>query len=415
MKVAGSFGADAVSAVTSGHRIYFILHATVMGLCSGTTALVARSWGAKHYSLAGDYAVVSQIIFCALAAIIAWPCILFADNVIGIFELNEASAALAASFLRWTALFAPIAVSPIILNMSSRAIGDTVTPLLIALSMALMTAGGAAVLAFGLFGLPALDVKGIAIGGNLGTTLVMILFLWIWLSGKLDLPAIWIRAKTLVRTKELLSIGYPAALEQLLMQASLVFYLTVLAQYGSAAFAAYGIGVSILALVIVAAFSFAMTGAALVGQAVGAGQPTEAIAAGWRTMRSAVSVMLVLACLLLWQAENLALFMIEDPEVVTYATQFMMLVAVLLIPMAVEFSLAGALRGAGDTRFPLFSTILGLIFGRIIAPIILVKIEAPVIWLYMTLGLDYILKAALVTWRYRSLKWLKGRASISAT
>lgn len=45
LKIAGTFGTDAVAAATTGQRLYFVLHAVMMGLCSGTTAMVGKYWG----------------------------------------------------------------------------------------------------------------------------------------------------------------------------------------------------------------------------------------------------------------------------------------------------------------------------------------------------------------------------------
>ena len=47
LKVAGGMGTDEVAAATTGQRLFFMLHAVMMGLSSGTTALVGRYWGAR--------------------------------------------------------------------------------------------------------------------------------------------------------------------------------------------------------------------------------------------------------------------------------------------------------------------------------------------------------------------------------
>ena len=48
IKVVGGLGQDAVAATITGQRISFILQAILMGVLSGTTALMARHWGAKE-------------------------------------------------------------------------------------------------------------------------------------------------------------------------------------------------------------------------------------------------------------------------------------------------------------------------------------------------------------------------------
>ena len=89
LKMAGSFGADAVAAVTTGQRLYFVLHAIVMGLCSGTTAMVGKYWGANNRLLAGRFASLSILLFFLDGLLFAWIAIPFRDQLVGIFGLSE--------------------------------------------------------------------------------------------------------------------------------------------------------------------------------------------------------------------------------------------------------------------------------------------------------------------------------------
>jgi MATE family, multidrug efflux pump len=73
--------------------------------------------------------------------------------------------------------------------------------------------------------------------------------------------------------------------------------------------------------------------------------------------------------------------------------------------MAIEFSLGGALRGAGDTRFPLLTTFTGLIVGRVLLSSVLTSLGCSVEWIYGALLADYILKAIMLVSRFRSNKW----------
>ena len=75
--------------------------------------------------------------------------------------------------------------------------------------------------------------------------------------------------------------------------------------------------------------------------------------------------------------------------------------------MAIEFSLSGALRGAGDTRSPLIFTLVGLILVRVPLAYVLYKGGLGVEWVFGTLIADYILKAFLFMIRYRSKRWMK--------
>ena len=70
--------------------------------------------------------------------------------------------------------------------------------------------------------------------------------------------------------KEILFVGYPAALEQVVFQFGITAFLILVSYYGTDAYAAYGIGVQILSFSFVIGFGFSIAGATLVGQHLGA-------------------------------------------------------------------------------------------------------------------------------------------------
>ena len=109
---------------------------------------------------------------------------------------------------------------------------------------------------------------------------------------------------------------------------------------------------------------------------------------------------------LAWFARELASFMIDDPEVIELTVVFIYMIALVQPVMACEFSLAGALRGAGDTRFPLVATFCGIIFGRLLPAWLFASLGLSVYWIFAVMILDYVIKAFLLLRRYRSRKWL---------
>ena len=74
--------------------------------------------------------------------------------------------------------------------------------------------------------------------------------------------------------------------------------------------------------------------------------------------------------------------------------------------MAIEYTIAGALRGAGDTRFPLFAIFAGLFLCRLLpAAIAAYVFHARVQVVWSMLVLDYALKGSLLIWRFRRGRW----------
>ncbi len=73
--------------------------------------------------------------------------------------------------------------------------------------------------------------------------------------------------------------------------------------------------------------------------------------------------------------------------------------------MAVEFSLGGALRGAGDTKSPLFITLICLLLIRVLIALILLYLNARIELIFLTLVADYSVKAFLYIRTFRLGKW----------
>jgi len=107
-----------------------------------------------------------------------------------------------------------------------------------------------------------------------------------------------------------------------------------------------------------------------------------------------------------WFASALAGFFLGDePLTIDYTVQFIYILGSMMPLLAVEFAIGGALRGAGDTRFPLVATFLGLIGMRCGLAAVATFLGVPVFWVYAALIGDYLLKASLLIWRFRSGRW----------
>ncbi|MDG2501629.1 MAG: MATE family efflux transporter, partial [Porticoccaceae bacterium] len=107
LKIAGGMGTDEVAAVTTGQRLFFVLFAVMMGLSSGTTALVGRYWGAGDKERAGRVAALSVIIFFVDGLLLSWIAIPFLEPLVSIFGLTPEAQALAVDFVFYTVLYAP--------------------------------------------------------------------------------------------------------------------------------------------------------------------------------------------------------------------------------------------------------------------------------------------------------------------
>jgi putative MATE family efflux protein len=399
-------GPEAVAATGIGNRIFFFQQVVLMAVTAGTTALVARAWGAGDPREAERVTRTSLWLSLALALLMAAPGVLFADALAGIFRLDPETHELTATFIRWISLSAPFLAMSFVIGTALRAAGDTLTPLgLGALSMGVNIVALYA-LVFGALGLPALGVKGAAIASDLALAVGGLTTLGLWLRGGL-LIGVGPRGGDFepARVRRLLRIGVPAGLEQAAFQLGFTTFIWIVALYGNAANAAYQIGVQILSFSFLVGFGFSIAASTLVGQNLGASDPDAAERSGWRAMWLAIGVMVVFGTAIIVFAEPIARLLIDDAEVVRLAVVFIRLLGSVQALMAIEFTLGGALRGAGDTRFPLFVVLAGMVVMRLGTAITLRALGFSIEWIYAALLADYAVKGVMLVWRFRSGRW----------
>lgn len=418
MKIVGALGAPAVAAVTTGNRIFFILQAFLMAVTAGTTALVARAWGAGNRSEAERVTRASLWLCMGLALTVSALAFAIPHRLAGVFRVDAEAVELAAVFIRWQAPF-QIAVGVFFaLGAALRAAGDTRTPLWIGALGNVVNVALAYTLVYGMLGFPALGVAGAALAGGIAFAIGAVILVGLWMRGRLLVGRSGSVAEAFAggRLRRIVDIGYPAGIEQMVWQGGFVAFLWIVSLYGTGAYAAYGIGVSLLSFSFVIGFGFSIAASTLVGQSLGAGDPAGATRSGWRAMRLSIAAMTAFGLAIVLAARPLARLMIDDARVVELTVTFIYVLGSVQPLMALEAALGGALRGAGDTRFPLFAVFAGLIGARVPLAAGFAWRGLPVEWIYAALIADYVVKAVLLTARFRSGRWqhVVGRAPAPA-
>ena len=406
IKVVGDLGPDAIAAAVTGQRVTFILQAILTGVLAGSTALIARNWGANKKLEAGIFfsRTVQLVTFLALiSAVLIWK---FAEPLVIFFGLKDEALILSTQYLKSIAPFYIGYGCGLGLITALRAIGDVKTPLIIGVIMNLFAIFFMLVLVNGWLGFPKYGVVGAALGNGVSFVIGAALLIVFWLSNQLQVRYSSIFNFDIKRVKEIFEVGLPAAIEQVIFQIGITAFLILVAFYGTEAYAAYGIGVQILSFSIVIGFGFSIAGATLVGQHLGAKNEEQAKRAGWGAMRLSIISMTFFGVLITIFAEPLARYMIDNDEVVRLTVIFIWLLGSMQPLMAIEFSLGGALRGAGDTKTPLAITLTCLLFIRVFLAMIFFLLDARVEVIFSTLVADYVVKGFLYVARFRSDRWM---------
>jgi putative MATE family efflux protein len=403
----GRLGANAVAGVGVATQIINAVSVMNMALATGTVALVARHVGANQRPSAE--AVLQQSIYVALsmALLIAIPAALWAPHLVSIFKVDSHVLDNGTSFLRCFMLGVPSMAMFAVIAAGLRGAGDMRTPLMIGGLVNVLNVSVGYVLIFGKLGLPALGVRGSALASATAFTTGALLALASLLRSTSALRlrrAAWRPALAIAR--RVVAVGSPTGMEQMLMQIGFLLYLSIAAHYGTSAVAAYFIGVKILALSFLPGFGFSAAASTLVGQQLGARQPQSAERSGWEANRLAMLCMSAAGIVIFVFARTIAQLFIDDPEVVTDAVSFIRVLAAAQPLMAADSTLGGALRGAGDTRFPLLTVTVGFYGARLGCAWVAANVLGlGIAWVWAALLGDYLMRAVLKAWRFNSGRW----------
>jgi putative MATE family efflux protein len=401
-----SLGTQAIAGVGVAVQIQFLSFGLMESVITGTVALIAREMGRGSPGEAARVMRTALALAAALGALLMLA-IPASETLVRWMGVAPEVVSLGSRCLSILLAFSiPVSVGGT-LAMGLRGAGDVRTPLVIGIVTNLVNVVACWALIFGRLGAPELGAEGSVWAAGISFLTGALLLLWLWQRGTLVLPAVPWRGRAPGMARRLLRIGIPTAIERASFQLGLLLFLRIVADFGTEPISAYLIGVRILAFCFVPGFGFASAAATLVGQNLGAGRPGEAARSGWRATAGAMAVMSSVGLAIILMASPLAgAFGAVGAETVRLAVIFIYILGAAQPLMAIEFTLAGALRGAGDTRFPLFALLTGLLVFRLGAAYFLARpLFGTVTAVWSCLLADYAVKAILLSWRFRSGRW----------
>jgi putative MATE family efflux protein len=402
-----SLGTEAVAAVGVASQIHFFVFALMAAVTTGSVAVVAREVGAGRPEEAARATRASLALTVAIAALISLAAP-WSREVVALLGVDGRVADLGGRCLAVLLCFnVPFAVD-IALSMALRGAGDVRTPLWVGVLANAANVVLCYALVFGRLGAPELGAIGSVLASGIAFSLGAVALLALWWRGKLRIaPRVPGRSVTRETSWRLLRIGLPTAAEQSAFQLGLLIFLSIIALYGTPPVSAYLIGVRILSLCFVPGLGFSTAAATLVGQHLGARRPELAARVGWRAAGLAAAVMGGVGLAIGVAAAPLArLFGAAGSETIALSVTFIYVLGAAQPLMALEFALGGALRGAGDTRFPLFAILTGLFVFRLGAAVFIARpLFDSVTAVWLCLLADYAVKAALLCARFASGRW----------
>jgi MATE family multidrug resistance protein len=352
--VAG-LGAVALAGVGSALQVMFFLISALSALAIGSSVLVAQAVGAGDTAQAGRLgrqSLLWSVLFSIPLSVVGF---VLAGPIMGLFGLEPQVAEIGTQYLQVTMGTVVVLVALYIGGGVLRGAGDAHTPLRVTTLANLLNVALAYGLINGHFGLPALGAVGSAWATFIARSFALVLMLAALWRGK---GGVSIRGRGGWRpdfsvARQVLTIGIPAALEQVLGTLGFLVLALIVARLGTDVLAAQRITFNALSLSFLPGVGFGIAATTLVGQSIGAGRIAEGAAAARVATRWAVIWMSAIAVLLIIFAPQVIGMFTSDAAVIAEGVPGLRVLALTQPFWAVLFVQSGALRGTGNTRFPL--------------------------------------------------------------
>jgi len=412
--IVADLGEAAYNGVNIGMMVFFVIITLIASIGVGTTSLVAQSWGRGDKKRAGEITQQSIVFGIVLALAITVFGVLTHRFLYELMGTDAETAKAGETFLLWLFAGVPLIAPGFFLASALRGAGDTITPMWAGAIMGLFSLFLAYGLILGNFGMPRLETMGAALAIDfsfaLFTSILAIVFFTNRVRIKLPLKG-W--RPHLPTGFSIFKIGIPSALEFILIQAGILIYVSVMTNYGPEALAGYFTGMAFIMLAQTPAFGIQAASTTIIGQAVGAKDYRLAESAfrraallGFVLMTAIGLVMVVLVT-----PEALGFFFSElTQESILYSRDFVIILTFVMPLMGVSFSIAGGLRGSGDTIWPLIASATGVYGGRVLMAYGIYELfHPPVFLVWCSMFPDLILRIFIMAGRIKSGKWKSGR------
>ena len=407
MIMVGNVSAASLAAVGISNQPMMLILAVFQALNVGTTVLVARFIGTGDRRSSGLVLRQTLILTAILGVLTSLIGFLFARRVVVFMGAKPEVIPLATSYFGIVALGSIFIAITMGITAALRGAGDTVSPMKYNILSNLINVFGNYILIYGKLGFPAMGVTGAALSTTISRGLgVMMAFYAVRRQGSIFSSFPLLRLKVDVGlVKRMLRIGLPSGLEQVALRTGQIEFARTAASLGTMVFAAHQIALNVVGLSFAPGQAFGIAATTLVGQSLGAGRPDVAERCGFETRRLGMIIAFSIALLFFFFGRQIADIYINDAEVTRMAAKALKIVAIMQPLQSTQFILAGALRGAGDTRWPLLSTMIGIWCIRVVFAKVFVALGFGLIGLWTAQLLDQLFRSIFIYKRYTSDRW----------
>lgn len=404
----GKLGTEAIAGVgvTNLMMNIYISFFTAIGV--GSVAIVSRDIGAKKLEDANKAVKQSIILAAAIGIFFGIINLIFSRQILSLLGADERVIKYALPYFLIAAVPSVFLCVMMVLSSAFRGAGDTKTPMKITIIANIVNAILDYILIFGILNFQGLGIVGAALATTISRVIGVIILL-----RKLNHREMKLEVKLFGNWKidrkilsSITKIGLPVAGERLIMRIGQLVYGAMIIKIGTEAYAAHNIAGTIETFSYLPGYGFGIAAATLVGQSLGADESERgeefAIASNFMC-----TIFMVVAGLIFFIfAPQLAGVFTKDKIVSELVVKVLRIIALFQPFLCLTLVMSSALQGAGDTKYPMYSTFIGIWGVRVIGVYVLgIKFNMGLVGVWLAYALDVLVRGTLLLIRFMKGKW----------
>ncbi len=363
LMIVGRFGsASDVSAVSSGSMILQTIQSIITGLSMGTTVLMGRNIGLNRHDECGKVVEGSIWIFGIIGIVLAAVMVIFAGGIAKLMQVPDAAMTQCVYYVRICGAGLIFITAYNILSGIMRGMGNSKMPMItVAIACVINIFGD--LLLVGVFHMAAAGAAIATVAAQGISVLISILLLKkIGLPFKVKMKGIQNYGSEI---KDVVKIGLPIALQDLLVSLSFTVITTIVNGLGVVISAGVGVAEKLCQIIMLSPSAFSQAMSAVVSQNYGAGKMYRARKFLLYAILSSLAIGVIMAYVAWFHGAAMASLFSNDSDVCIAAGEFLKGYAIDTILTSFMFCFSGYMNGYGKTTFVMLQGILSAFCVRI--------------------------------------------------
>lgn len=412
--MAGRISKEALSAIGLVDSLNILFIGAFSALAVGATVVVAQYTGQRNKHMANAATLQSLVSAVGIALLIAILIRLLRTPLTGLLFASAEPIVMSYIhiYLDITLLTYPLIALTLITTGALRGAGDSRTAMVVNIVMNVLNVIFSYVFIYGIqlgpMQINGMGIAGAAIGIGLARAAGAAIAIFVLLHGQGVLQIRHLGRFRFDRSlqRALFATGIPASIESVMFQGGKLINQIIMVGMGTVAVAANGVAFSMVLIMNIPGSALSATATTLVGQAMGRGDTKEAEHTLWYIVRLAAISLAILGLLCLPFTRQIAGLYTTSKEVMDVAGELVAYNCLFVAFYSTTFVLPAGLKGAGDARFTMISTIIGMWVFRIFLGYFLgVVMRMGPLGIWFGMFIDWFVRSGIYVWRLKNGHW----------